>query len=405
MTDVVAALKAFEADGGSLERLTARLNQFNIFTVLGATKNELRHSNILAWLFDPRESHGLGDRFLESWIRELIDSGRIADTEVGQDDQIRHVRVYRERSYVHAGKLSYVDLLIEIRCQSGFHRVVCIENKIGSVQSDGQLARYFRHVEREFRSAHQRNYVLLSRDGEVPEHNSFCVATYRDVLSALRRAMHGASLESDVKSLLESYADTLRENFMPDSPTEQLAQDIYDRHSQAIEYIVSIRQDKLSRAANMLDAALTSKAAELGIAVDPMGGTIVRFLPKGWDVDPNRNRGEHASEDRYVWCEITFHTTRIQLDVVCGFAPLVWKRDLVSGAESGQFEKTNTDIGSDYFKPHRIVSPISKEEVKESVPADAADHVLAWLVKQLRSDGFLAVSHEIANRLPAIGAG
>ena len=47
-----------------LTELEAALSRFNIFRVLRADKHEIRHSNMLAWLFEPEESHGLGDRFL-----------------------------------------------------------------------------------------------------------------------------------------------------------------------------------------------------------------------------------------------------------------------------------------------------------------------------------------------------
>ena len=36
-----------------LPQLEALLAQFNIFKVLRADRNELRHSNMLAWLFSP----------------------------------------------------------------------------------------------------------------------------------------------------------------------------------------------------------------------------------------------------------------------------------------------------------------------------------------------------------------
>ncbi|MEQ9449322.1 MAG: PD-(D/E)XK nuclease family protein, partial [Rhodospirillaceae bacterium] len=47
-----------------LPKLEAQLAQFNIFRVLRADRNELRHSNMLAWLFRPDEQHSFGDLFL-----------------------------------------------------------------------------------------------------------------------------------------------------------------------------------------------------------------------------------------------------------------------------------------------------------------------------------------------------
>ena len=47
-------------DNAELEELSARLGVFNIFGTLRIEKPEIRHSNVLAWLLDPRGSHGIG---------------------------------------------------------------------------------------------------------------------------------------------------------------------------------------------------------------------------------------------------------------------------------------------------------------------------------------------------------
>lgn len=55
-----AALDRFLADNPDLEKLSDRLATFNIFRTLRIEKAEIRHSNVLAWLLNPEESHGLG---------------------------------------------------------------------------------------------------------------------------------------------------------------------------------------------------------------------------------------------------------------------------------------------------------------------------------------------------------
>ncbi len=42
--------------------------RFNPFDVLRYAEYEIRHSNVLAWLLTPGESHGLGDKFLRRFI-------------------------------------------------------------------------------------------------------------------------------------------------------------------------------------------------------------------------------------------------------------------------------------------------------------------------------------------------
>ena len=54
------ALKAFLLDVGCLDSLSRWTRGINVFEVLGVSRLEIRHSNMLAWLMDPLESHGLG---------------------------------------------------------------------------------------------------------------------------------------------------------------------------------------------------------------------------------------------------------------------------------------------------------------------------------------------------------
>jgi len=65
-------LDAFLVDNLELESLNARLAQFNLFRVLKIERAEIRHSNLLAWLLTPGESHGLGSMFLRRFLSRLL---------------------------------------------------------------------------------------------------------------------------------------------------------------------------------------------------------------------------------------------------------------------------------------------------------------------------------------------
>lgn len=51
-----------------LERDFKLGHRFNLFEALNITKQEIRHSRFLAYLLDPHEAHGLGDRFLRGLL-------------------------------------------------------------------------------------------------------------------------------------------------------------------------------------------------------------------------------------------------------------------------------------------------------------------------------------------------
>jgi hypothetical protein len=55
----------------NLKRLQKLIGRFNTFRVLGIENMEIKHSQMLAWLLTPSESHGLGDQFLRKYLMSL----------------------------------------------------------------------------------------------------------------------------------------------------------------------------------------------------------------------------------------------------------------------------------------------------------------------------------------------
>ena len=50
------------------------IEQPNIFRILKVDNYEIRHSNFLAWLFDPAENHGLGNLVFKTFIKILFEN-------------------------------------------------------------------------------------------------------------------------------------------------------------------------------------------------------------------------------------------------------------------------------------------------------------------------------------------
>ena len=48
--------------------MSDEISGFSPFKVLKLESHEIRHSNVLAWLFNPNESHNLGSKFLEQFL-------------------------------------------------------------------------------------------------------------------------------------------------------------------------------------------------------------------------------------------------------------------------------------------------------------------------------------------------
>src|SRR5205807_611078 len=102
------------------EHLEALLGGFNLFQVLDFEHGEIRHSNVLAWILDPAQSHGLDDSFLKKWLMRVIhESTDETGTAVAAVDidgwQLAGVEVRREEyrcpASPHIGRQTEVDRL------------------------------------------------------------------------------------------------------------------------------------------------------------------------------------------------------------------------------------------------------------------------------------------------------
>src|SRR5690606_20582815 len=63
------ALEEFLMDIEILDELEAKISEFNVFETLNIINTEIRHSNVLGWLLNPTENHGLGDYVLRKVIQ------------------------------------------------------------------------------------------------------------------------------------------------------------------------------------------------------------------------------------------------------------------------------------------------------------------------------------------------
>ena len=138
-----------EADERFLE-LSKKYSTINLFEILKITKAEIRHSNFLAWLLDPRGNHGLQDRFLRAFAAKL-----------GQEGSIPQI----VSDYVVFREWQDIDLLV-IREKGKY--LLCIENKAFSREHGDQLRRYHEILTREY-PGYSMSFAFLTPDGITPE--------------------------------------------------------------------------------------------------------------------------------------------------------------------------------------------------------------------------------------------
>ena len=234
------ALQRLEEDGADLVRLDEMLSEWrdevDIFAVLGLDSSEEFHSNFLAWLLDPKGSHGLGDHFLQGF---LAVSGAPRAIRAGDRPS---TTIRREKHVALDGGRGRLD----IRILNESARFLCaIENKIRAPESGNQLAWYRKVLEHDHPDCRVHRVFLTPRgvmpdDPEEREH--WTAISYTDVLRLVEEAIapEGNSANEDVVAFLRQYAITLRRNIVSEvsNDVHALARRIYRKHKQAIDLII-----------------------------------------------------------------------------------------------------------------------------------------------------------------------
>ena len=185
---------------------------FNVFRVCGVDHYETRHSKILAALLDPSGAHGLGPKFLRTFLTAVVHE---SDCDATESATVRTEVSVDSGDEASAGRPdSRIDILIEDPVSK---LCVAIENKIFAVEQPRQLARYRRWLERE-RGGFRRILLFLTLGGQKPETDSeqsgndvqqLCASWRKDVVPWLHSCARLAFDRPFVRESLLQYANLI----------------------------------------------------------------------------------------------------------------------------------------------------------------------------------------------------
>lgn len=381
------ALTNFVMDCDDLVELERRLSRFNIFRVLRAARNEIRHSNMLGWLLDPEESHGLGDRFLRRWLMNVVhDAPPNKFNNVPSPIEIDvldadYVEVVRER----AG----IDVLVIIETGNERTWIVCIENKVDAVQQEDQLLRYRKYVKAKHPDAERTLFIFLTKNSEMPNDPEWLVTTYNEVESVLRACVkeRGKAVGREPRLLIKQYLDLLAEDFVDQSDSAALARKIYRQHKKAIDFILANRDDPVLDGSSALEPLVASNALALGIVMVPLSKGVVRFVPKDWDVPQNGGGTHWGPNSRYVACELNFWPKTVELQITIAKGPDDWVDRVWERAASLPFNKEGKQRARTLVKPYKARSEFRTEDLA-GIEANVASAIFDWMRGELQKPQF-----------------
>lgn len=205
----------------ALERHLRR--EVNVFDILKISETEIRHSNMLAWLLDANQNHGLGDYF----IRQLY--LRITGEENPENVDFKKFKIYREEHNI--------DLLL-VNPESKI--VICIENKINAAESKTQLKKYYDIVQRDYPD-YTKYFRFLTVEGDASSNPEIWPAMdYEFVMNTLQAALeiYAVSLSARAENIIKQYLSVIERKVKGmDKETERLLGELRAQYPEAVKTI------------------------------------------------------------------------------------------------------------------------------------------------------------------------
>lgn len=379
---------------------------FNIFDVLKVTRTEIRHSNVLAWLFDPYESHGLDNSVLA-----VLNSYLVKYNLISQTDSIdiltmdySDIIIYRE--------WRNIDILIESKKDK---YILCIENKIDTQDHSEQLNKYYNIINEQYDNTYKKIFMYLTPEGLTPnndENDAWCCFDYKKIVEIIESALKTSSINEDIYKFIASYCEILRREIMQDNKIVELCQKIYKDHKKALDLIYENRPDRLQNVSEYFKAWCKKKAAEnknfrWDINIDKCSKSNIRFrtenldsiIPKGnglsgwgtenhyyYEISANCDKNDNVS----FFIKLVFNTTnldqtdRIKLETV--IKEINKGKSLKKDWQWGQVYRTKAKIVEESFELPEDIDSANKiykelDKMWENIEKSDLEGTIATLMK------------------------
>ena len=218
------------------EALTKEGN-FNVFDVLRYSDYEIRHSNVLAWLLTPDETHGAGGAFVKAFVQHLKskrNSDKLDGLDLKSDLGAQAVRVERE--------LDNVDVTVFFE---GTPRLaLTIENKPSAWMPDH--AKQVRCYEKKLRKKYKNKYciqsVLLtaSDDGKPAAHADYLHVSWPKVRHLIQQLLDCDGIKSRrVRDFVREYVEIVERNILGLGPSTNCFGELVKRHRATLERLLA----------------------------------------------------------------------------------------------------------------------------------------------------------------------
>ncbi len=263
---------------------------FNILEITGMGTQEIKHSNILAWMFGDN-NHELEHKILEKFLVKV--------SEYNQDTTLKHyvylsnkknINIFREQSNI--------DLLIEDEQNK---IVIAIENKIYANESAGQLTKYKNYIDGKY-VGWNKYFIYLTIDGTNPSDDIWLIGNYNMIAESVEEVMNNKQSNLDNKTILvlESYLDLLkRRGIVENKEIADICKKIWsnENYKKALEILFEYKPDIQIKISDILKDEL-SKFKE--ISIDSSTKNYIRFYDLDFTEDNDKGTKQWTESGRVL---------------------------------------------------------------------------------------------------------
>lgn len=340
--EVKEALEKFVLDNSELEKLEELTSKFNIFESLDIAKQEIRHSNFLAWVMNPNESHSLGDYFLKRFLlrttslanRRGLGGITPIQIDISEFDEVKVQREWKS-----------IDIII-IDEKNKF--VCVIENKVEAAEHSDQLNRYEAVVESEFPDF-TKHFIFLTPDARRASNDRYLNIAYDEICDIIEYIIRAKSnlMGDEVKIFLSHYAEMLRRRVMVNSEIQDLCKSIYEKHRKALDLIFQYKPDLQM---DIHDYLVELIGTEPELVIDYSSKSAIGFGIKAWDVE-TLLRGEGLESKRLLYFEFWNPTNILNLSLIIGPGDIATRQRIydIANRNPNPFRKAARKLSPQWF--------------------------------------------------------
>ncbi len=196
----------------------------SITDIYGVARKELQHSQFIAWLLNPYESHGFGSFALERLLLLVVKRGMQQNNNdslflaIKNDLLVTHLNTgnisVKTEYKVNGGR---IDILVGNLQLGDKTTNIVIENKVDSKEHDCQTETYYKEINKNFPDDYNIFIFLTPKSSKVLDRlnasscdcKAFIEISYQDILINILESMLKEEMASQTRVILEDYIHSI----------------------------------------------------------------------------------------------------------------------------------------------------------------------------------------------------